>query len=163
MTGVMDNVNVIRAGFFAPDFSLPDSNGDLLALKGNLKDNFICLCFFPDGDNDKINGYLKDLNVGLPPTSSGLPVKVIGICPEKSKRLKTLKEKLKLNFALLFDSRLMAAKKYYVVNNSAVKPSVHFSVFVIDDGGTIRYRASEVVGFSKYVPEDLRSEISRLI
>lgn len=161
--GVMDNVNVLRIGFYAPDFSLADSNGDLFILKENLKDTFVCLCFFPDTDNDKIVGYLKDLNAGLPSTASGLPLKIVTVSPVKPKRLKELKDKSKFNFAMLSDAQMDVSQKYHVDNSGGPKPSVYFSVFIIDDGGIIRYRMSEVAGLSKYLPEELKSEIGRLI
>jgi peroxiredoxin len=159
----MDNVNVLRTGFFALDFSLPDTEGNIYHLEENLSGSFTCLCFFTDGENDRINTFLKDLAQGLPQTRSGLPVKIIGICPERSSHLKALKEKLKLNFALLSDQKLDIAGKYLVINSSLPKPSVYFSVFIVDDMGVIRHRSSEVSGFSKYVPEGLRAEISKLI
>ena len=101
----MDNVNVIRVGFFAPDFSLPDTEGKIFALKDNLKGPFSALCFFSDGDNANIRNFLKDLNSGLPSTASGLPVKALAVSTEKIHRLSALKKKLKLDFPVLSDSR----------------------------------------------------------
>jgi peroxiredoxin len=159
----MDNVNVLRTGFFALDFSLPDTQGDIFHLKNNLKDRFTCLCFFPNDGNEKINNFLKDLNAGLPDMPAGLPVKVIGICPEKISRLQGLKDKLKLNFPVLADEKLVVATKYHVVNSYSARPSVYFSIFIIDDTGQIWYRQSEVPGLAKYNPENLRLEIAKLI
>jgi peroxiredoxin len=159
----MDNVNVLRTGFFALDFSLPDTQGDIFHLKENLKDRFTCLCFFSNGGNEKINSYLKDLSAGLPDIPAGLPVKVIGICPEKISHLKGLKDKLKLNFPILADEKLVVAAKYHVVNSYSAKPSVYFSIFMVDDDGQIWYRQSEVAGLSKFNYENLKSEIAKLI
>lgn len=159
----MDNVNVIRQGFYAPDFSLPNTQGEIFHLKENLGGKFICLCFFSDGSNEKINGYLKDLNQGLPNTASGFPVRLIGICPERGSRLKSLKEKLKLSYDLLADQKMLVATRYYVVNSYSPKPSVYFSLFVIDDSGIVRHRESEIQGLSKYSPEEFRAEVAKLI
>ncbi len=159
----MDNVNVIRTGFFAPDFSLPDSEGHMVSLKENLANSFVCLCFFPDGDNDKINGILKDLNSDMPKTAAGLLVNILAVSPEKVFRLKALKDKLKINFPLLSDLKLKAAKQYYVVDSNSLKRNVHFSVFIIDDAGIVRHRFSEVIGVSKFAMENLKIEIAKLL
>jgi peroxiredoxin len=158
-----DNVNVLRSGFYAIDFTLTDTQGDIFHLQEKLDGNFTCLVFFPNGDVEKINNYLKNLNQGLPSTAAGLPVNIIAIGPEKVSHLKHLKDKLKLNYKVLSDPTLYVSEKYYVVNTFSAKPAVYFSVFVIDDTGIIRYRASEVPGFSRFAPEELRAAISRLV
>jgi peroxiredoxin len=159
----MDNVNVIRSGFFAIDFALPDTNGDMFKLDDHRAGNFIALCFFPDGENERVNGYLKDLNSGLPHTASDLAVNTVGICPRRMDDLAAFKEKLKLNFGILSDHRLVVSSKYHVIDSESPKPSVYFTIFVIDDYGLIRHRISEVPGLSKYSPDELRLTISKLI
>lgn len=159
----MDNVNVIRQGFTAPDFSLPNSQGEIFRLKDNIGNKFICLCFFPDGANEKINGYLKDLNQGLPNVASGMPVTIIGICSERPDHLKAFRQRLKLNFDLLSDQKLVVASRYYVVNSQSPKPVPHFSLFVIDDSGIVRLRAGEIPGLTKYSPDEFRADVAKLI
>jgi peroxiredoxin len=163
MKFVMDNVNVIRSGFTAIDFTLTDTRGDVFRLKDALAGHFTCLVFFPDGEIEKINNYLKGLNQGFPDTASGLTVKVVAVCPEMVSHLKQVKNKLKLNFPILSDPRMLVSTRYYVVNESSVKPAVYFSIFIVDDNGVIRYRTSEVPGFSRFAPDELRAIISRLI
>jgi peroxiredoxin len=159
----MDNVNVLRTGFYALDFALPDTNGDIYKLSDHLKGNFMAVCFFPDGDNEKINSYLKDLNQGLPKTASGLAIEPVGICPRRVDDLRNLKEKLKLGFPILSDHQLMISTKYLVVDSYSAKPSVYFSLFVIDDYSLIRYRAAEVPGFSKFVPGEFRAAVAKIV
>lgn len=159
----MENVNVIRTGFMAPDFSQADINGEVFKLKDNLDGNFICLCFFPEGDAEKATSYLKDLNQGLPNSTAGLPVKLVGVSPAKAGHLKQLKDKLKLNFPLISDPLMSISSKYYIVNGYSPKPAVYFSVFVIDDTGVVRYRQSEIPGISRFSLEELRSEIPKLL
>jgi peroxiredoxin len=160
---VMENVNVLRTGFLAPDFSLPDTMGEIFHLKDNLAETFLCLCFLPDLDSEKTIAYIKDLNQGLPNTASGLPVKVIGISSARVGHLKAFKDKLKLNSPILSDSSLSVSAKYYIVNSYSHKATVYFSLFIIDDSGIIRYRASEVPGVSRYSPEELKTEIPKLL
>ncbi len=159
----MDNVNVLRTGFYALDFALPDTNGDIFKLSDHLKGNFLAVCFFPNGDNEKVISYLKELNQGLPRTSSGLTVELVGICPRRVDDLRTLKEKLKLGFPILSDHQLIIATKYLVANSYSAKPSVYFSLFLIDDYSFIRYRAAEVPGFSKFMPEEFRAAVAKIV
>jgi peroxiredoxin len=163
LSDFVDNVNVIRNGFFAPDFSLPDAEGNLFNLKQNLQGCFTCICFFPDGSKERVNNYLKDLNQGLPATGSALPVRVVGICSEKPIHIMEIKEKLKLGFPILSDKKTSVANKYYILDHNSLKPGAYFGIFIIDDTGIIRHRIIEIPGVSKYSPEELRREISRLI
>ena len=159
----MDNVNVLRTGFYALDFALPDTNGDIYKLSEHLRGNFVAVCFFPNGENEKVNAFLKDLNQGLPNTASGLPVSVVGICPRRVDDLKDIKEKLRLSFPILSDHQLLISARYHVVVSHEIKPAVYFSVFVIDDYSLIRLRASEVPALSKYVPEEFRAAVAKIV
>ena len=159
----MDNVNVLRTGFYALDFALPDTNGDIYKLSDHLKSNFVAACFFPNGENEKVNAFLKDLNQGLPNTASGLPVNVVGICPKLVDNLKLFIVNLKLSFPVLSDHQLLVATRYHVVDSYGIRPAVYFSIFVIDDYCLIRFRASEVPGLSKYLPEEFRAEVAKIV
>ncbi|HBC47773.1 MAG TPA: hypothetical protein DEO84_10805 [candidate division Zixibacteria bacterium] len=159
----IDNVNIIRTGFYAIDFTLTDTEGNIFHLNDNLTGKFTCLVFFPDGEIEKVNNYLKSLNQGLPDTASGLPVQIVAISPEKASQLEHLKDKFKLGFPVLSDSRLFVSEKYHLVNVGSAKPSVYFSIYVIDDTGIIRHRAGEVPGLSRFSFEELKTAISRLI
>jgi len=160
---VFDNINVLRTGFLAPEFTLLDTDGQVFSFRKSLVGSFLCLCFFPSTDNDRFHTFLQDLNRNLPQTASGLPVRVVGISPERVERLRKVRDRLQIGFPLLSDPDAVVSRRYYVVEADSPKPSAHFCIFVIDDEGIIRYRASEITGLSKYVPEELRSEVSRLI
>jgi peroxiredoxin len=159
----IDNVNIIRTGFYAIDFTSTDTEGNVFHLKENLGGHFLCLVFFPDDENEKINNYLKSLNQGLPTTAAGLPVQIVAIGPEKVSHLKHLKDNLKLTYPVLSDPKLFLATKYHVVNSGSARPTVYFSIFAIDDTGIIRYRASEVPGISRFSIEEFKAAIPRLI
>ena len=159
----MDNVNVLRTGFAAPEFSLPDVRGQIFSLKDNLDDRYLAVCFFPTGTDDRLKGYLKDLNSGLPTTSTGMQVSVVAISPERVNSLVKLAEELKLTYPILSDPRLAVSSRYYVTDSGSFQPSVHFSVFIIDNELIIRYRVSEIQGISKFDPGELKSIISGLL
>jgi len=159
----IDNVNVIRNGFFAPDFSLPDTDGHMFRIKENLTGNFICLVFFPDGKNERVAGHLKDLNSGLPKTSGGQDVRLVGISPFKLPILSAIKENLGLGFPLLSDQNLTVSKKYYIIAGNAFKLSTHFSIFVMDDAGIVRIRMFDIAGISRFDCGELRKKIADLV
>jgi len=159
----VDNVNVLRTGFYAPEFSLPDSEGRIFSLGNNMGDFFFALCFFPSNPNEKIRKYLKDLNGGLPLTMSNLEVKPVGICPEKISVAARLKGELKLNFPVLSDPGFAVSGRYYVLDSEAPGRSVHFSIIVLDSDRIIRYRVSEHHGYQEFNFERFKSEISGLI
>lgn len=159
----MDNVNVLRTGFFAPEFSLPDTHGQIFSLKDNLEERYLALCFFPAGADIRIKGFLKDLNSGLPKTSTDILVSVAAISPDRTDLLAGLSEELGLTYPVLSDHQLTVSNRYYVTDSEDFRPSVHFSVFVIDDELIVRHRISEVHGVSVFNPGELRSAISRMI
>lgn len=159
----MDNVNVLRTGFVAPEFSLTDTRGQIFSLKDNLADRYLAVCFFPTGADERIRGYLKDINSGLPTTSTGMRVNPVAISPERINLLVKLVEELKLTYPVLSDPKLDVSGRYYVIDSGSFQPSVHFSVFVIDDELIIQHRVSEIKGISKFDPGELRSTISGLI
>ncbi len=159
----MDNVNVLRTGFFAPEFSLPDTHSQIFSLKDNLENQYLALCFFPAGADVRIRGFLKDLNSGLPKTSTDMVVNVAAISPERTNSLVRLSEELRLTYPVLSDHQLTVSNRYYVTDSDDFRPSVHFSVFVIDDELIIRHRVSEVSGVSVFDPAELRSTISGML
>ncbi len=159
----MDNVNVIRNGFIACDFTLPDSNGNMISLKDFIKSDFLALCFFSGYDDRKIKSYLRKLNSGLPKSASGFNLKVLAVSTEKIHRLNKLKDELGLSFPLLSDNRLTISNRYYVINSEDVGSAVHFSIFIIDNEFIIRLRVIETPGMAEFKIEDLHKNISELI
>ena len=159
----MDNVNVIRTGFFAPDFSLPDTKGNIFKLNENLEDSFIALSFFSGVDDNRAKSVLKSLNSGLPKTAAGLNVKIVGISSDKVQQLEKLRYDLNLGFPLLSDSRLSVTRRYYVDNSDSIKPAPYLSIFVIDDEGIVRHRISEIPSVSEFSFETFKEDIAKLI
>ncbi len=159
----MDNVNVIRNGFMAIDFSLPDSNGNMVSLKDTIKEDFAALCFFSGYDNKKIKSYLKKLNDGLPKTASGFNVNVLAISTEKVHRLSVLRNELGLSFPVLSDNRMTVSNRYYVIDSESAPRAVHFSVFIIDNEYIVRHRVIETPQTVEFEIEELEKNISALI
>jgi len=159
----MDNVNVIRTGFLAPDFSLPDTKGNIFNFSDNLEDCFIALCFFSGVDDERAKSVLKDRNSGLPKTAAGLNVKIVAVSSDKVQKLEKFRYDLNLGFPLLSDSRLTVTKSYYVDNSSALKPASHLSIFVIDEEGIVRHRVAEIPSVSEFSFDTFKEEIAKII
>ena len=158
----MDNVNVIRNGFFAPDFTLSSADGSMLSLKDCISDNFLALCFFSGCSSNRTKEILTQLNKGLPRTMYDFEVAVAAISPEKIHRLISLRNELGLSFPLLSDSRMEVCGLYNVIDSESRIPAVHFSIFVIDNEFTVRYRFIELPE-SEFRIEDFKKEISAII
>ena len=158
----MDNVNVIRTGFMAPEFALPSVSGRILSLRDCITDNFLALVFFSDGHSGKTRLILSELNKGLPETMYGFKVELVAVSPNKIHRLTELAQELGLSYPLLSDSRMAASRLYNVVDSEAGGPSVHFSIFVIDNEFIVRYRFSESDG-NEFKIEEFKINISKII
>jgi len=159
---MMDNVNVIRTGFIAPDFTLPSTDGNMVSIKDYLSSDFLALCFFSGSDDVRIRSILSDLNGGLSPTESGYKFDFLAISPEKIHRLNNLKNSLGLTFPILSDERMTVCRQYYVIDTESRSPAVHFSVFVIDEEFIVRYKISEL-SISEFQIEDFKKNISAII
>ena len=157
-----DNVNVIRDGFFAPDFALSSTDGRVVSLKDFISDNFLALCFFSGRDSNRIKSILSELNKGLPRTLYDYDVRVVAISPDKINKLTNLKNELGLDFPLLSDTRLDVCNLYYIMDTKKKAPFVHFSIFVIDNEGIIRQRAIETPE-NEFRMDKFKEEISKLI
>ncbi len=158
----MDNVNVIRNGFFAPDFALSSADGKMVSLKDCISDNFLALCFFSKSGSHKSKATLSELNKGLPKTLYGFEVSVACISPEKTHKLINLKNELGLSFPLLSDTRMEVCGLYNVIDSGSRIPAVHFSIFVIDNELIIRHRFIESSG-NEFRIEDFKKEILTII
>jgi peroxiredoxin len=160
---LLDNVNVLRVGFLAPEFSLPDTDGEIISPMGQLDESFLALCFFPPNPDEKVKRYLKDLNAGLPESASQMPMKVVAVSPARGIYLDRLKNEMKLDYPILSDHRFKVSRKYHLIDSTKFGTSIHFSIFVIDSDHIIRQRVSEYPGYSEYHPQGFRNMILGLL
>ena len=91
----------LQVGTQAPDFSLPDQDGQQVSLS-SLRGKKVLIYFYPKamtpGCTTQACG-LRDVNAEL----AALNVVVLGISPDPAKRLKKFEERDSLNFRLLAD------------------------------------------------------------
>lgn len=130
---------MLEAGTKAPEFSLPDQNGDMRTLK-EFSGKKVILYFYP---RDNTPGCTKqacgfaDLN----PQFMEKGAVVIGVSKDSVASHKKFEEKFNLPFILLSDTELEAIKAYDVwkekKNYGKVSMGVVRTTYLIDENGMI--------------------------
>lgn len=130
---------MLEAGTKAPEFSLPDQNGDMHTLK-EFSGKKVILYFYP---RDNTPGCTKqacgfaDLN----PQFMEKGAVVIGVSKDSVASHKKFEEKFNLPFILLSDTELEAIKAYDVwkekKNYGKVSMGVVRTTYLIDENGMI--------------------------
>jgi peroxiredoxin Q/BCP len=130
---------MLQQGDLAPDFTLPDQNGDELTLS-DLRGQTIVLYFYPRADTpgcttqacgirDHRNEY------------AGTGARVIGVSPDEVDAVARFAEKYDLDFTLLADSDHSVAEAYGTWVEKSMYGKKHWGVqratFLIDGDGKI--------------------------
>jgi peroxiredoxin len=157
--GRVDNINVIRSGFFTPQIKLPDTNGDIDDPIDRTGTVYTALVFI----NADTGGaeFLKSLEAGLPKTYSGDEIKLSAVVPVKFKIGKAFRERNGIESRVFCDSDLRLGTAFSVIDSSKAKPSYYPVVFVVGDEGSVRYR--QVFDERQFDLEHFRSAVGRLI
>lgn len=144
-------------GTKAPDFTLPDQNGESVSLK-SLQGAYVVLYFYPKDDTPGCTKQacgFRDANSEL--KSAG--AKVIGISILDSKSKKKFETKHNLNFTLLADEDAEVASKYGVWKEKSMYGKTYMGVdrqtFLIDPKGTIIEHWPKAKGSEEHAQEVL--------
>lgn len=130
---------MLEIGTKAPDFALPDQNGEMHSLS-DYKGQKVILYFYP---KDNTPGCTKQAcNFGeLYPQFQEKGAAVIGISKDSVASHKKFEEKYSLPFTLLSDTELKAIQAYDVwkekKNYGKVSMGVVRTTYLIDEEGTI--------------------------
>src|SRR5205809_1221638 len=103
---------MIQSGDMAPDFELPDQDGNTIRLS-RLRGGKVVLYFYPKADTPGCTTQACSLRDEMPALDKADAV-VIGISPDKSPALKRFDDKYGLGFTLLSDPDHAVAEKYDV-------------------------------------------------
>ena len=129
----------LTAGQQAPDFSLPDQDGNLLSLS-SLRGKKVLVYFYPKASTPGCTTQacgLRDIHGEL----STLNTVVLGISPDPATRLKNFVVKQQLNFTLLGDEDHAVADAFGVWGPKKFMgkeyDGIHRISFLIDDQGVI--------------------------
>lgn len=136
----------LTAGDKAPDFSLPNQDGDAVSLK-DMKGKWVVLYFYPKamtpGCTVQAQG-LRDAKRKL----SANKVVALGVSPDACARLKKFEDKEDLNFDLLSDEDIALAKAYGVWQMKKTFGKEYMGIvrttFIIDPKGNIAHIMAKV-------------------
>jgi len=155
----MDNINVVRVGFYVPEFKLSDTNGEIDDPVNKSDDKYTCLAFInPDKQSGKL---IAELEKDLPATASGLQLVISVVAPVKIKQGKKLKEDAGFSSRFFCDNDLRVGRSFSLIDSISAQPLYHPVVFVVSNDRSVRYRqAFDAGGFDLQL---FRSSVSELI
>jgi peroxiredoxin Q/BCP len=140
----------------APDFTLDDDQGGEFTLSANHGEK-ILLVFYP-GDNTPVcTKQLCEYRDGVE-AFADLGVRVVGISKDDAASHQKFREKHKLPFTLLSDTKLQVAEKYDSKGIMGMKRSI----FLVDEQGIIRYLHVESLALFRRSKDELVEAISQL-
>jgi peroxiredoxin Q/BCP len=103
-------MHALQPGDAAPDFTLPDENGDSVSLRG-LKGKRVILYFYPKDDTPGCTTQACGFRDEFPRIEESGAV-VLGVSPQGAKSHQSFKAKYQLPFPLLSDENHAVAEKY---------------------------------------------------
>lgn len=143
-------------GAVAPDFSLPDQDGEVFTLSAHQGQRLL-LVFYPGDDTPVCTRQLCDYRDGLE-VFADLGVDVIGISPDDAASHRRFREKHGLPFTLLSDTSLDVASSYGCKALIGMKRGV----YLLDEEQRVRYRHVETVAVFRRKREELIEAIRQL-
>jgi peroxiredoxin Q/BCP len=130
---------MIEQGQAAPDFTLPDQDGNPVELS-QLRGRPVVLYFYPKADTPGCTTQACGVRDHRADYAKAGAV-VLGISPDPVKKVKRFHDKQALNFALLADEGHAVADSYGVWVQKSMYGKTYFgnerTTFVLDAGGTV--------------------------
>ena len=143
----LEVAQVIAEGERAPDFTLPDQDGEPVTLS-DLAGRPVVLYFYPKADTPGCTTQACGVRDHLPDYEEAGAV-VIGVSPDPVKRVKKFHDKQGLNFTLLADEDHAVCDLYGVWGEKSMYGKTYWgaqrATFVIDADGTVAPRDPEGV------------------
>ena len=132
---------VIGPGAAAPDFELPDQDGETVRLS-HLRGRTVVLCFYPKADTPGCTTQacsIRDREAEY----AAARVKVIGVSPDHVAKVKRFHDKRDLNFTLLADADHAVCDLYGVWVQKSMYGRKYMgaqrATFIIDAEGTLQH------------------------
>jgi len=130
---------VLKAGDKAPDFELPDQNGDPVKLS-DLSGQTVVLYFYPRADTPGCTTQacgVRDRDVDYKAAGA----RVIGVSPDEPEALKKFADKFDLDFTLLADPDHAVAEAYGAWGEKSMYGKKYMGIlrntYVIDPDGRV--------------------------
>jgi peroxiredoxin Q/BCP len=132
---------VIGAGAPAPDFELPDQDGEQVRLSA-LRGRTVVLYFYPKADTPGCTTQACSIRDRADEYAAA-GVKVIGVSPDPVKKVKKFHDKRDLNFTLLADEDHAVCELYGVWVQKSMYGKTYMgaqrATFLIDADGCVRH------------------------
>ena len=132
---------MIAQGEVAPDFTLPDQDGNPVTLS-ELRGRPVVLYFYPKADTPGCTTQACGVRDHLPDYESA-GAAVLGVSPDPVKRVKKFHEGQGLNFTLLADEDHAVCEAYGVWAQKSMYGKTYMGVqratFIIDPDGTVAH------------------------
>jgi thioredoxin-dependent peroxiredoxin len=132
---------MIEPGQTAPDFELPDQDGNPLKLS-DLRGRRVVLYFYPKADTPgctTLAGGVRDHSADYKAANAV----VIGVSPDPVKKVKKFHDKFDMNFTLLADADHAVAEQYGVWAEKSMYGRTYWgnlrATFVLDEEGVVRH------------------------
>jgi thioredoxin-dependent peroxiredoxin len=130
----------LQAGDLAPDFNLPDQEGNPVSLS-SLRGKTVVLYFYPKADTPGCTTQACGVRDHRPDYESANAV-VLGVSPDPVKKVAKFDQKYSLGFPLLADEDHAVAESYGVWVQKSMYGRTYMgnerSTFVIDPDGVIK-------------------------
>jgi len=132
---------MIETGRQAPDFTLPDQDGEPVRL-ADLRGKTVVLYFYPKADTPGCTTQACGVRDHLP-DYEGSGAVVLGVSPDPVKKVKRFHDKYDLNFPLLADEDHAVCEAYGVWAEKSMYGRTYWgalrATFIIDATGVVRH------------------------
>ena len=132
---------MLATGDAAPDFTLPDQNGEPTTLSA-LRGRSVVLYFYPKASTPGCTTQACGVRDHLPAYEEANAV-VLGVSPDPVKKVRKFQDDEGLNFTLLADEDHAVAEEYGVWAEKSMYGRTYWGVvrstFVIDGEGVVRH------------------------
>jgi len=132
---------MIGPGAPAPDFELPDQDGEIVKLSA-LRGGTVVVYFYPKADTPGCTTQacsIRDRSDEYAAAASG--IRILGISPDPVKKVKKFHDKRDLNFTLLADEDHAVCDAYGVWAEKSMYGKTYWgalrSTFIVDASGTV--------------------------
>jgi peroxiredoxin Q/BCP len=132
---------MISTGEQAPDFTLPNQDGEALALR-DLRGRRVVLYFYPRADTPGCTTQACGIRERASEYEAAGAV-VVGVSPDPVKEVKKFHDKQSLNFTLLADEDHAVCEQYGVWGEKSMYGKTYMgaqrATFLIDEEGVVRH------------------------